>query len=222
MKQLTALIVVVLLAGPLFAAGYVSYPQSEPYLGDHTVFPELEVDWYTDSYDNGNTAMISIWLRLKDHRLDSSHWWFTANSEDPSRWNGAFHASGELMDGEKVTFFEERNNRSLIERNSVRMRKYLSAGKGGTSSDPFQDLHGHFNLNPARITWANLKYQEEPAWYDDSKTRWDVNLLFDGIFVADSHKEAQALGSQFVTPEPATICLLGLGAAGVILRRRKT
>ncbi len=218
MKQLTMVLVMVLLASPVFAAGGIC----EPYLSDHTVLPGLEVDWYTTSYDNGTTATISVWLRLKDHRLDSSQWWFTADQEDPSRWKGAFHASGELMDGEEVIFFEERSNRSLIERNSVRMWKYLSAGKGGTSSDPFQSLHGDLGLEPARITWANFKYREEPAWYDESKTAWNVDLLFDGIFVADTHKEAQALGSQFITPEPATFCLLGLGVAGVLFRRRKT
>jgi hypothetical protein len=79
--------------------------------------------------------------------------------------------------------------------------------------DPFVQTVGE-------IYWLGLRIQQEPplAWnYSDTRFM-DVAVQWDGTAwfpISDSDL------AFVITPEPATMCLLGIGAVGMYLRRRR-
>jgi hypothetical protein len=81
-----------------------------------------------------------------------------------------------------------------------------------------EDITDPFVQTEGEIYWLGLRIQQEPMLYwnysdnhfMDVATQWDGTEWFpisgDMAFV--------------ITPEPATMCLLGIGAVGMFIRRR--
>lgn len=93
-------------------------------------------------------------------------------------------------------------------------------------------INGDISILPSSVSSSSFSYSEyeENSWRwsdeagewvpGESIPVWRADFNIHGHFLAPTLSEAQAMGAQFV-PEPATMSLIGLGLAGIIMRRRR-
>jgi len=211
----------VFLASPVLAAGW---DPEALFLGDNVRLPGVVCDWHTNNIGEKTLAQVS--LRLSGHVVQDAGWSFYVDEEEPSQWRANFNASGLLLDKEEAPVYVSREQESSIRRGPVYLTTYTKLDDSvdywwSEENETFyQDVLGKFSLTPAAVYSAYFNYDEYPGLIGPSdKTRWFADFSLRGSFL-DTKKEAEAMGAQFTTPEPTTICLLGLGAAGMFFRRR--
>lgn len=202
-------------------------------LGNDTTSP-----YYASSVSyNSDLSSGSFWLRMDPNKFsfDNAYWSFYTNYYDSSHWTAiaSFHG---LRDSNETwpqnqSWFQE-VNKGGVELNaslSFSCQEYIYFD--GTKQDDM-NLGGTFNILPSRLTNSNFRYWEgDDTWYSypngydsdpviTTMPAWYGRYQLDGYFVASTLQEAQAMGAPFV-PEPATICLLGLGASALLFKRRR-
>ena len=216
MKNLVmCLLLLVILVSPIFAAPSLSSIS----LDDHFTLPGLQGGWWTNNKEE--QAKVSVYLNLEDHKVQNAGWSFYVRDNEPSEWWAVFSASGFLLNKEETPVYISREEMSKAKRGPLLLVMNTSLDKNTfVSEDKFhvcQRIRGSFSLMPARIDFTDFSYDE----YQALRTWWHSSFYMEGTFLAETIKEARALGAQFAeVPEPATLCLLGLGAASIIFRRR--
>ncbi len=172
------------------------------------------------SQQNGDSAWAFLNIEVENCIPGWASWNFYAYSEDPSKWNASLHVSGwYLGDGELPDGFEK-NQSSNIDFSNINLSSYLGTSYSQREEAVF-GVYASYGVSPASIDSANFFYHEnQDSW--QNLTRWSADYYITGHFIADTLAEAQIIGTPFIqtAPEPATICLLGLGVV-TLLRRGK-
>lgn len=223
----------VLAAGGGFGAGLDNSALGGGFqLGNDSTSP-----YYSSSTNNnGESSSSSFWVRLDPNKFsfDNANWKFYTNYYDPSHWTAiaSFHG---LRDSNETwpqnqSWFQE-VSKGGVELNASLSFSCQEYNFDGTKQDDM-NLGGTFNILPSRLTNSNFRYWEgDDTWYSypngyendpviTTMPAWYGRYQLDGYFVASTLQEAQAMGAPFV-PEPATICLLGLGVSALLFKRRR-
>ncbi len=178
-----------------------------------------------DAYASSGGGNVSAWVSVS---LDNTNgfsvgrWEFWVDPQDTSRWTANFYSHGFL--GVPQPSFDPWVQDLHINRVGValshRISEFFASGEDGISRP---NMSASLTLSPAKLDSSEISYGEDVVvWSSDDSLRniWYVEYRLEGEFVASTLGEAQAMGAQF-TPEPATICLLGLGASALLPRRRR-
>jgi len=173
-----------------------------------------------NSHNWGDTSWASVNFTLENCIPGNASWNFFTYLDDTSKWDASLHLCGHYLGDELAPDDFKKNQSSNINFSDVHLGSRLDIRY--SQEDAFLTVYGSYNISPSVIDSANFFYSEFGSSGND-KIWWSLDYYVRGKFIADTLAEAQAMGAPFVqaVPEPATICLLGLGSGLAFISRHR-
>lgn len=201
-------LLVAMMTGPVMAAN----TQSASF-GEDFFFPGLNGTYWC--YDQPPRVVIGLCAKITNASVDSLNSSFRVSPEHPEMFEGSFSAAGLLDDFSLPSF---NSSRSSLRRGGALVEREMNIFLVQPEPPAIQ-MWFQATIVPATITDIWLNYDEYDLPWEEH-TVWYLHLGYKGHFVADTLADAQAIGSQFLIPEPTAVSALFIGGSAVLLRRR--